>query len=295
MVNPSGDITMSKLRNQLIEEMTLRQFAQKTQTAYLRWVVDLSKTYHRSPDELSNEEIRQYFRSLYLDRKLSQSTCSQAFHAIMFFYREILHREFDEALLPSMKRSQKIPELLSRRDVRAIISQCRSLKYQMALEICYGCGLRVSEVVALNVRDIDGDAKRLHVHQGKGKKDRLVPVSEGQLNHLRNYWRHYHPTIALFPSREPEKHLSVTALQKCFTAAKRAAGVTKSGGIHALRHAYATHQLAAGMPLNVLQRNLGHSDIKTTLRYTHWIGFYSEDTQLEDFDLVGQLWEVEGC
>lgn len=286
---------MSKLRQQLLDEMELRQFSAKTQSAYLRWVVELSKFYNRSPDELSNEEVRQYFRSLHLDRKLSQSTCAQAFHAIMFFYREVMHREFNEALLPSIKRSQKIPELLSRRDVRAIISHCRNLKYQTALELCYGCGLRVSEVVSLNVRDIDGEARRLHVHQGKGKKDRLVPISENQLHHLRNYWRHYHPTIALFPSREPENHLSVTALQKCFTAAKRKAGVTKSGGIHALRHAYATHQLAAGMPLNLLQRYLGHSEIQTTLRYTHWIGFYSENEQLEDFDLVGQLWEVEQC
>ncbi|WP_425357236.1 phage integrase N-terminal SAM-like domain-containing protein [Vibrio tritonius] len=93
------------------------------QSAYLRWVVELSKFYNRSPDELSNEEVRQYFRSLHLDRKLSQSTCAQAFHAIMFFYREVMHREFNEALLPSIKRSQKIPELLSRRDVRAIIRE----------------------------------------------------------------------------------------------------------------------------------------------------------------------------
>ncbi len=284
---------MSKLRQQFLEEMALRQFSDKTKTAYLYWVVDLVKTYYRSPDELSDEDVRQYLRSLYLERKLSQSTCFQAFHAIMFFYREIIHREFEERLLPPIKRAQKIPELLSRRDVRAIISHCRKLKYQTALELCYGCGLRVSEVVALNVCDIDGEAKRLHVHQSKGKKDRLVPLSEELLNHLRNYWRHYHPAIALFPSREPEKHLATTSLQKCFTAAKKSAGITKSGGIHALRHAYATHQLAAGMPINLLQRYLGHSDIRTTLRYTHWIGLYNENEQREDYDLVGQLWEVE--
>ncbi len=284
---------MTPLRQQFLDEMTVRRFSAKTQTCYLHWVVELSKVYQMSPDLLSDEQISLYLRSLTKDRQLSGSTCSQALNAVMFFYRMVLKREFKERLVPPMKRDSKIPELLNRKEVRDIISHCRSLKYQSALEICYGCGLRVSEVVSLYVKDIDGVAKRLHVHQGKGNKDRFVPLSDNQLNHLRNYWRHYHPTVALFPSREPEKQMDISSLQKCFKAAKVAAGIKKLGGIHALRHAYATHQLEAGMPLNILQRHLGHSNIKTTLRYTHWIGHYNENARCSEFDLVGRLWEVE--
>ncbi|MDG3088474.1 site-specific integrase [Vibrio hannami] len=284
---------MTPLRQQFLDEMAVRRFSPKTQKCYLHWVVELSKTYAMSPDLLSDEQISSYLRSLSKDRKLSGSTCSQALNAVMFFYQKVLKREFQERLVPPMKRACTIPELLNRKEVRDIISHCRSLKYQSALEVCYGCGLRVSEVVNLGVRDIDGEAKRLHIHQGKGNKDRFVPLSDSQLNHLRNYWRHYHPTVALFPSREPERPMDISALQKCFKSAKASARVDKRGGIHALRHAYATHQLEAGMPLNILQRYLGHSSIKTTLRYTHWIGHYHEQSDGNEFDLVGRLWEVE--
>lgn len=281
---------MTLLRQQLIDEMVVRRFSPKTHASYLRWITDLAATYHQSPDLLTDQQIGAYLRALITDRGLSSSTCSQALNAILFFYRAVLERDFEERLVPPIKRTSKIPELLNRDEVRRIISHCRSLKYQTALEMCYGCGLRVSEVVGLYVKDIDGVAKRLHIHCGKGKKDRFVPLSDSQLNHLRNYWRHYHPTIVLFPSREPEISLGISSLQKCFKTAKAEANVRKLGGIHALRHAYATHQLESGMPLNVLQRHLGHTSIKTTLRYTHWIGHYNENLAENEFDLVGQLW-----
>nr|WP_264876574.1 site-specific integrase [Vibrio agarivorans] len=221
---------MTPLRQQFIDEMTLRRFSPRTHECYVRWVTELSETYHSAPDKLSDEQIRQYFRSLTHERHLCGSTCLQALNAIVFFYRAVLKREFKERLVPPIKRDSKIPELLNRNEVKAIISHCRSLKYQTALELCYGCGLRVSEVVALHVKDIDGVAKRLHIHQGKGKKDPFVPLCDSQLNHLRNYWRHYHPMIVLFPSREPEQHLDISSMQRSFKAAKRAAGVKKEGG-----------------------------------------------------------------
>ncbi|MFA0675646.1 tyrosine-type recombinase/integrase [Vibrio sp. 10N.222.48.A4] len=282
---------MTLLRQQLIDEMAVRRFSPKTHASYLRWVKDLSTTYDLSPDLLTDQQISAYLRTLTTERSLSSSTCAQALNAILFFYRAVLNREFEERLVPPIERASKIPELLNREEVRSIISHCRSLKYQTALEMCYGCGLRVSEVVGLYVKDIDGTAKRLHIHCGKGKKDRFVPLGDSQLNHLRNYWCHYHPTVVLFPSLEPEKPLGISSLQKCFKAAKVEANVRKLGGIHALRHAYATHQLESGMPLNVLQRYLGHSNIKTTLRYTHWIGHHNESSDGSKLDLVAQLWE----
>jgi integrase/recombinase XerD len=144
------------------------------------------------------------------------------------------------------------------------------------LTTCYGCGLRVSEAVALKVRHIDGERRLLRVEQGKGAKDRNVILSETLLHLLRGYWRVMRPPEWLFRGYSFSTPLTITSVQKAFTAAKRRAGIDKVGGIHALRHAYATHQLKAGMPVHQLQRLLGHQDIHSTLRYVHWVPNYRE-------------------
>jgi integrase len=154
------------------------------------------------------------------------------------------------------------------------------------LTVCYGCGLRLSEVLGLRVADIDGERKLLRITQGKGAKDRLVPLSPTLLEALRTYWRLYRPDDWLFAGRAGEP-LSPTVLQKAFTQAKRAAGVSTPGGIHGLRHAYATHQLAAGLPVERLQRLLGHASIATTLRYVHWLPSAAEGEGA--LDLIAQL------
>ena len=134
----------------------------------------------------------------------------------------------------------------------------------MLLTVCYGCGLRVGELLYLKVRDIDGERRLLRIDQGKGAKDRLVEMPQTLLLQLRVYWQHFRPFEWLFSGRELTTALGVTSAQKCFKAAKSKAGVDKVGGIHSLRHAYATHQLAAGMPITQLQHQLGHKDIRTT-------------------------------
>lgn len=138
------------------------------------------------------------------------------------------------------------------------------------LTVTYGGGLRLSEVLALRVKDVNGEQRRLHIVQGKGDQDRLVPISPTLLQTLREYWRRYRPQDWLFPGRHGAP-LAPTGLQKAYTQAKQAAGSSKDGGIHALRHAYATHQLDAGLPVERLQRLLGHRCIQTTLRYVHWL------------------------
>jgi integrase/recombinase XerD len=170
------------------------------------------------------------------------------------------------------KRAQRIPELLTRAEVARLLDACPNPKHRMLLEICYGCGLRVSEVVRLRVGQIDGERRLLRVEQGKGAKDRLVSLSPVLLERLREYWLCSRPGGWLFPSAaDSEQHLSISSAQKLFERAKAAAGIEKIGGIHALRHAYATHQLEAGLPVHRLQRLLGHGHLQSTLRYVHWL------------------------
>lgn len=262
---------MTPLRQKMIDAMTVRGFSVRTHQSYLSAVNALAQYYHRSPDQLSVDELQAYFLYLAKERGLSGASCRLYLNAIRFFYLEVLKRAAFDVRIQIPKKAQRIPELLTRDEVARIVSAVTHPKHRLLLETCYGCGLRVSELVALKVRHIDGERHLLRIEQGKGAKDRQVMLPEALLQPLRAYWRRYHPTDWLFPSREPDRPLAVSTPQKVFTTAKRQAGIDKVGGIHSLRHAYATHQLEAGLPVHVLQRVLGHQDIRTTLRYAHWV------------------------
>lgn len=264
---------MSTLRQAMIDAMLVRGFSIRTHESYLRAVEDLAKYYHRSPVQLDTGEIQDYFLYLVKERHLAPASCRLSLNGIRFLYQEVLHREF-EAKLQVPKRPQRIPELLTRQEVAEILAACINRKHRMLLTVCYACGLRVSELVSLKVRHIDGERRLLRIDHGKGAKDRLVEMSETLLLQLRRYWQRYRPQEWLFSGRDPAMALGITSAQKCFTASKRKAEVDKEGGIHGLRHAYATHQLAAGMPITQLQHQLGHRDIHSTLRYVHWVPNY---------------------
>lgn len=279
---------MTPLRKKFLDSMQVRRFSPQTQRAYLYWLCELTRFTHCSPDRLADSDLKTFLWSLSLERNLSTSSCAQAFHAIKFFYHEVLDRSFGERLLPPMKRQQKIPELLSPLEVQQIFSACHKLKYLTIFELCYGCGLRVSEATSIAVQDIDGEQRVLHVHLGKGAKDRRVPLSDTLLKKLRRYWVEYRPRVSMFYGVDRANTLNVSSVQKVYKHSKHQASIGKNGGIHALRHAYATHQLMAGMPLTQLQYNLGHNDIRTTLHYVHWLPHY-QAVQDEQFDLVGKL------
>jgi len=176
---------------------------------------------------------------------------------VRFLYVQVLERSSFEVAVTVPKRPQRIPELLTRAEVARIVAGCMNLKHRALLLTCYGCGLRVSERVALQVADIDAERHLLRVRQGKGAKDRLVLMGERLLEGLREYWRAYRPRPWLFNGAQPEEAMRVDTAQRVFTRAKARAEVERIGGIHSLRHAYATHQLEAGLPVHVLQRLLG--------------------------------------
>lgn len=261
---------MTPLRQQMTDAMTQRGFSPRTHEAYLANITDLARYTHCSPDQVSPVQLADYFRHLAVERKLSGSSCRQQLCAVRFLYRDVLKRRFDIPLAVP-KKAQRIPELLTRQDVARLLRACDNPKHRMMLATCYGAGLRVSEVVALQVRHVDGEQRLLRIEQGKGAKDRLVPIGEALLHQLRGYWQQYRPVLWLFPSRHPNQPLTVSTPQRAFRKAVTRAGIRKQGGIHALRHAYATHQLAAGMPIHTLKEILGHQDLHSTERYLHWV------------------------
>lgn len=276
---------MKPLRKKMIDAMVLRGFAATTQSAYLYWVSDLAKYYKRSPDQLDTAQIERYLLHLIEQRQLAPNTVALSVNAIRFFFVKVMQTPHHKIALARPKRPIRIPDLLTVEEVHRILSHCNNLKHQALLSTAYAAGLRVSELVALEVRNVDSACHLLHVKQGKGAKDREVPLSDNLLQVLRHYWHAYRPHGALFHGAVLGKALTITTAQKAFKAGKGKARVNKQGGIHSLRHAYATHQLNAGMPLHCLQRILGHKDIKTTMRYIHWLPRY-QSGGIEFVDLL---------
>jgi len=279
---------MTELRKRMIAAMRQRHFSVRTHESYIHAVKSLSNFYGRSPDTLSVEDIQGYFQYLIQVKELAAASCRQQLHALRFFYVKVLDWPEFTVKLTLPTRPERIPELLTRADVRKILDQCDNEKHRMALKTCYGCGLRVSELVAIKVRHIDGERHLLRVEQGKGRKDRLVSLSDSLLCELRAYWKRYRPQQWLFTGMYVERPLSTKSIQRAFSRSKARASIEKAGGIHGLRHAYATHQLEAGMPLNELQHQLGHKNIQTTLRYVHWVPNYQERNRL-GADLISLL------
>ncbi len=236
---------MHPLREAMLDQMRLRGHSPRTQDSYLNAVSLLYRHYHRSPDRLSQEDLQNWILYLVKDRELAPASCRLYLNAIRFFYLQVLKWPECQLELIAPKRSQRIPYLLSPGEVRHIIDQADHPRYAMMFALCYACGLRVSELVALKVSHIHGEAGYCQVVQGKGQKDRQVPLPDTVLQMLRGYWRAFRPVAWLFTGRNPEQHLGITSVQKYYNKTRRQAGIPGSGGIHGLRHAFATHQLAA--------------------------------------------------
>src|SRR3989442_2924982 len=260
---------MSELRTRMIRDMALRGFSPRTHESYIAAVVRLAKHYHRSPDQLTIGEVQAYLAHLILERKLSWSTCSQATSAFRFLYHVTLGHPRTDFHVPLPKQPQKLPEILSREEVWRLLAAPPHPRHRLLLTTVYAAGLRVSEAIALRVTDIDADRMTIRIEQGKGAKDRYVPLAARLLQDLRAYWTSAPPSVWLFANSQATGPIDITVAQKIYTLAKLRAGIQKQGGIHALRHAFATHLLEAGVDLHTVQRLLGHRQISTTMRYFH--------------------------
>ncbi|MBI2370554.1 MAG: site-specific integrase [Deltaproteobacteria bacterium] len=260
---------MTALRARMDNDMILRGMAPRTREAYIAAVARLARCSGRSPEHLSEQEVQTYLLHMIREEKLAWSTCNIAVHALRFLYHITLGRERTQFCIPVAKQPATLPAILSPEEVRRVSEGASNRKHRALLVTTYAAGLRVSEVVRLKVGDIDAARRSLRVEQGKGAKDRYTLCSPRLVEELRVYWRVYRPPLWLFPARGGQQPMDPSSAQKIYYAAKGRAGITKPGGIHALRHAFATHLLEAGTDLHTIQRLLGHGHIGSTMRSLH--------------------------
>jgi len=262
---------MTALRQKMIEDMQLRGLAERTQQSYVAAVQRLAEYYGKSPAELSEAELREYFLYLKNEKQLGASSCILVLCAVKFLYQHTLQREWPMLDFVKPRRGRKLPVVLSRAEVQQVLSCLRKPHYRVCLSTIYSCGLRLREGVQLQVRDIDSSRMVLHVRKGKGDKDRYVPLPERTLAQLRWYWQQHRQRQWLFPGRGFVERgpMNPSGVQKAFRAAVQESGLTKAASVHTLRHSYATHLVEAGVNLHLIQGYLGHDSLQTTAIYIH--------------------------
>ena len=264
--------TISPLRQRMIEDMTLRKMSVKTQSAYIRAVKDFTRFLGRSPDTASAEDLRRYQLSL-VEQGISSTTLNATITGLKFFFVTTLERPALMAKMRHVYEPRTLPVILSLEEVSRLINAA-SLKYQAALSVAYGAGLRASEVVHLSVNDIDSERRVIRVEQGKGQRDRYAMLSPTLLKLLRAWYRHARtkrkmlPGGWLFPDKNPDNPLTTRQLNRAFHGARQAAGIDKVVSLHSLRHAFATHLLEQREDIRVIQVLLGHKKLDNTARYT---------------------------
>jgi site-specific recombinase XerD len=255
----------------MIDDMQLRNLAASTQKQYIHHVAGFARYFGRSPEVLDIEAVRQYQLYLLNERKLSPEAINQFVSSIKFLYLTTLEMPWTDDYFPHIRRSHKLPIVLSQEEVLAFFDHIPSLKYRAALMVCYGAGLRISEAVSLKIRDIDSQRGLIRIEQGKGGRDRYAMLSPRLLQVLRRYCRatlsHPLPEDYLFPSWRKEHHLGTTSLQLACREAALRARIGKRVTVHTLRHSFATHLLENGTDLRIIQVLLGHNRIDTTARY----------------------------
>lgn len=282
---------MTQLRQQMIEDMTVRGLAEATRKAYLHAVSQLAKFHGRSPDQMTIRDVQAFLVHLVEDRKLCHVTCNGYVYGLRFFYCTTLGWDDPHFQIPLARQPSRLPVILSRGEIRALLEAAQAPRDRALLTTTYGAGLRVSEVVNLKVSDIDAERMSIRIEQGKRRKDRYGLLSKVMHRELRSYWRIVRPKIWLFPHTgvDIDHPISRVTAHRIFHAAKTKAGITKEGGIHSLRHAFATHLLESGTDLHTIQRLLGHTNIRSTLRYFHLSDrrLISTRSPLDDLELGG--------
>ena len=266
---------MTPLRQKMLEELQRRNYSQATIRGYILAVKQFAEYFHKSPDLLGAEEVRQFQLYLLNDRKLAPSTVGIRMSALRFFYWKTLKRRdttFDDMLIP--KKQEKLPVVLSPDEVKALIEAASTPTYYTILTVLYGTGMRRTEASRLMVSDIDSERMVIHIHQGKGGRDRDVPMTPNLLSALRQYWRFKQPKTYLFPTpyaegSDQEQPISDKTVWYAVKDAAKRAGIAKKIGPHTLRHSFATHLMESGADLRTIQLLLGHARLDHTLVYLH--------------------------
>ena len=262
---------MKSLREQMSDAMVLRGFAVRTQESYLAAVRALAKYYRRPPDSLTVEEVEAYHLHLIVERKLAYSSVNQSSCACRFLFDKVLKRPQARFDIPMAKVPKSLPCVLARDEVSRLLAAAPNPRAHALLMATYAAGLRVTEVCSLQLADIESAPDRMciKVRGGKGGKDRYTMLSPQLLQTLRDYWHLYHPRLWLFPNKTGTEPICATLAQRMYYAARDRAKLERRGGIHTLRHCFATHLLESGVDIHTIQRLLGHGHVSTTMRYFH--------------------------
>ncbi len=260
---------MTVLRTRMIEDLTIRNYSPRTIEVYVDRVAKFAQFFGRSPDKLGPAQIREFQLFLVQTKKCSWTQLNQTVCALRFFYRACLGRTNIIEHIPYPKQPKKLPVVLSRGEVRSVFDAVSNLKHLTILMTLYATGTRISEALSLRVSDIDSRRMVIHIREGKGGKDRYVPLSETLLECLRLYWKQYRPDTWLFPGQNLDRPLSVNAIQQVCAKVRSKTGLSKQLSPHTFRHTFATHHLEAGTDLRTIQVWMGHASLRSTSIYLH--------------------------
>jgi len=260
---------MSPLRQRMLEDLEMKKAPPSTVRAYLRQVQQFANYFGKSPAHLGREHVRQYLLHLVREKRIADGTYYQVLAALKFVYCTTLGRKEIVEGIPRPRVARTLPIVLSMEEIEQFFDGIRSLKHRAILMTAYAAGLRVSEVISLQVVDIDSKRMMIRVDQGKGRKDRYVMLSTYLLSILREYWRAARPKGYLFPGTGKSGHITQQSVDSACKTAKRRSGLTKKMSLHTLRHSFATHLLENGTDVRTIQILLGHRSLKTTAIYLH--------------------------
>ena len=282
---------MHQFEQELRAEAQLRSHSEVTISTYISRVKGLYNYYQCEPKDLSINDIRKYFLYLINVKKIGKEALRNSYYGVRFYFVHCLGSSKEDFKFMKVKRPVRLPVILSKKEVRRILSLVRVYDYRMCLELIYACGLRIGEAIKITPADINGEQKILHVRSGKGDKDRAIPLPDNLYKKLQNYWKTHRNLSVMFPSLRPkdrsksEKSFTRSVLQIAFKKALHEAGIVKKATPHTLRHSYATHLLEAGVNLRVIQKFLGHRSLRATIVYIH----LTNATELRSVELLNDL------
>jgi integrase/recombinase XerD len=285
----------SRLRQRMTQDLQLAGLSDRTQDAYLRAVRQLADHFRTPPDRLTEPQLRDYFLHLKNDRHFASASLGIAYSGIKFFYSHTCPRDWPTLRRLRVQREKRLPDVLSTDEVRQLIAAVRTRHNRIYFQTVYSLGLRLTEGLHLQVGDIDGARMMVHVHRGKGAKDRFVPLPTTTLEALREYWATHRHRIWLFPATgrdhgqaaRADGPMERSSVQGALRRVVRDLGFRKAISIHTLRHSYATHLLEAGVNLRLIQQYLGHSSLQTTMVYLHLTAASHEQARARIEELMG--------
>ena len=288
----------SAITNRMKEDMQLLGLSQRTQETYLYRAKKLMEYFDKPPEQITDDELRGYFLYLKNNKKYARATQTIALCGIKFLFEKTLKKKFDVLDIVRSHRIDKLPVVLSREEVKSVLTNIRVLRHRACLTLIYSCGLRLHEATSLRVNQVDSKRMLIHIQKAKGGIGRYVPLPETTLKILRAHYKTHRNPLLVFPAPGRGEHLETistkplpdSSIQTVFKKSLREAKVNKDASVHTLRHSYATHLLEDGTDIRIIQEYLGHKSIRTTMIYTHLTPLLQNDMSKKVNVLMADLY-----